>query len=339
MSAIARTIGGVFLRTSERVRAWRPAALEEQLARIATSAGGRVGAAALHLETGKTVSLNGAMRFPLASAVKIPVALQLLARVDRGELALDTMIAIEPHHVRPGAGIIARRFSIPGVAFSIRNLLELSLIVSDNTAADVILELAGGVAAVRDRLETIGAADISVDRSILRLLADVEGIEDVPTDRSLTPACWRELRAAVPLARRQAAERALLTDHRDTATPEAMTRLLDSICRGAALDSASTALFFDILGRCETGDDRLKAMLPPGTHVAHKTGTIEGPPGVGPRQPRVVSDVGIITLPGAAGRVAVAIFIAESPRDAQTQARVIAKMARKIYDSFPPAAQ
>jgi beta-lactamase class A len=192
---------------------------------------------------------------------------------------------------------------------------------------------------VRDRLQTIGATDISVDRSILQLLADAEGIEDLPTDCSVTPACWRGLRAAVPRARRQAAERALLTDLRDTATPGAMTRLLASIWQGAALGSAGTALLLDTLSRCETGDDRLKGMLPRGTHVAHKTGTIEGPPGVGPRQPRVVSDVGIIPLPGGAGHVAIAVFIAGSTRDAQTQARVIARIARRIYDSFPAGAK
>lgn len=338
MSVLARTIGDVFVRTGERVRALRPHALESELARIAASAGGLVGAAAVHLETGRAVSLNGAMRFPLASAIKIPVAVQFLARVDRGELALDTMAAIEPHHIRPGAGIIARRFRIPGVALSLRNLLELALIVSDNTAADMMLDLAGGAAVVRERMQALGVADISVDRTILQLLADAEGIQDVPQDQPLTPAYWRALRSAVLPERRHAAERALFADSRDTATPEAMTRLLAAIWQGAALGPGGTSLLLDILGRCETGDDRLKGMLPPGARVAHKTGTIEGPIGVGPRQPRVVNDVGIVELPGGA-HVAIAVFVVRSPRDAQAQARVIARIARKVYDCFLEAGQ
>jgi beta-lactamase class A len=333
MSVLARTIGDVFVRTGERVRALRPPALEAELARIAASAGGLVGAAAVHLESGRSVSLNGAMRFPLASALKIPVAVQFLARVDRGELALDTMAAIEPRHLRPGAGIIARRFRIPGVALSLRNLLELALIVSDNTAADMMLDLAGGAAVVRERMHALGVADISVDRTILQLLADAEGIEDVPHDHTLTPACWRALRSAVPPERRDAAGRALFTDSRDTATPEAMARLLAAIWRGTALGPGGTSLLLDVLGRCETGDDRLKGMLPPGTRVAHKTGTIEGPIGVGPRRPRVVNDVGIIALPGGA-HIAIAVFVVASPRDAQAQARVIARIARKVYDQL-----
>jgi beta-lactamase class A len=333
MSVLARAISDVFARTGERVRALRPHPIEQELANVAASVGGRVGAAALHLETGRAVSLNGGMRFPLASAVKIPIAVQLLSRVDRGELALETMVDVEPRHVRPGAGLIARRFRVPGVALSLRNLLELALIVSDNTAADMILELAGGVAAVGERLTALGVTDVSVDRTILKLLADAEGIQDVPHDQVLTPAYWRTLRIAVPPERRQAAERALLTDHRDTATPEAITKLLASIWEGSALSPGGTSLLLDMLGRCETGEDRLKGMLPPGTRVAHKTGTIEGPLGIGPRQPRVVNDVGIIELPGGA-HAAVAVFVAGSPRDGEAQARVIGRMARRVYDGF-----
>jgi beta-lactamase class A len=99
-----------------------------------------------------------------------------------------------------------------------------------------------------------------------------------------------------------------------------------------------TSLLLDILGRCETGDDRLKGMLPSGTQVAHKTGTIEGPIGVGARRPRVCNDVGIIELPGGA-HVALAVFVVRSPRDAQAQARVIAQIARKVHDSFSAADQ
>ena len=338
MSALARTIGDVFVRTSERVRALRPHALEMEVGRVAASAGGRVGVAAVHLGTGRTVSFNGSERFPLASAVKIPVAVEFLARADSGEVDLDAMAAIEPRHVRPGAGLIARQFCIPGVTLSLRNLLVLALTVSDNTAADMILDLAGGPASVSARMQALGIGDVSIARTILQLLADAEGIDLIPDDRTLTPACWRALKMAVPPDRRRAAERALFTDMRDTATPEAMTRLLAAICRGEALGPVSTSLLLEILGRCETGDDRLKGMLPPGTRVPHKTGTIEGPAGIGSRQPRVVNDVGLIELPGGV-HVAIAVFIAGSPRAASAQARVIAKIARKVYDSFQDTGQ
>jgi beta-lactamase class A len=332
-SALARAIGDIFVRSGDREEA-RQHALENELARIAESAGGHVGAAALHLESGRTVSFQGSVRCPLASTIKIPIALQLLARADRGEVALDTMIAIEPRHLRPGAGILARRFCIPGVALSVRNLLDLALVVSDNTAADLILDLAGGVPAVVEHLQTLGISDMSIDRTILQLLADVEGITDLPPDSGTSPEQWRTLKTMVPPERRHAAERALFSDVRDTATPDAMIQLLAAIWHATALGRGATSLLLDILARCETGEDRLKGLLPPGTRVAHKTGTIEGSTGRGARLPRVVNDVGIVDLPDGAGHIALAVFITASPRDAQAQARVIARIARKIYDSF-----
>ena len=324
--------------TPARVHRGDAGAVERQLARIAASARGRVGPAALHLETGRAVSSNGAARFPLASAVKIPLAVQLLTRVDRGELALDAMVGIEPRHLRPGAGRIARSLPIPA-ALSLRHLLELAVTVSDNTAADLLFELAGGAAAVRERQQALGVDDISVDRTILQLLADVDGVGELPPGEALTPACWRTLRAAVSPDRRLAAERALYADTRDTATPEAMTQLLAAIWRGRALSAAGTAHLLDILARCETGGDRLKGLLPPGARVAHKTGTIEGGPGRGSRFPRVMNDAGVIDLPDGAGHVAVAVFVAESPRAADVQARVIARIARAVYDACLAAGQ
>src|ERR1041384_8504999 len=65
--------------------------LEREMARLANVAGGRVGATAIHLETGRRVSLNGAERFPMASTVKVPIAVELLRRVDAGQVKLDQM--------------------------------------------------------------------------------------------------------------------------------------------------------------------------------------------------------------------------------------------------------
>src|SRR4051812_36072013 len=54
--------------------------VEERLERIAARGGGRVGVAAIHLETGRRISLHGGERFPMASVYKLPIALQLLHR-------------------------------------------------------------------------------------------------------------------------------------------------------------------------------------------------------------------------------------------------------------------
>ena len=97
--------------------------LEREIARLARGSGGVVGATAIHLQTGRRVSLNGADRFPMASTFKVPLAVQLLTRVDKGELKLDQMIAIKPSDLHPGSGTLADLFNKPGLALSVRNLM------------------------------------------------------------------------------------------------------------------------------------------------------------------------------------------------------------------------
>jgi beta-lactamase class A len=77
--------------------------------------------------------------------------------------------------------------------------------------------------------------------------------------------------------------------------------------------------------RCETGENRLKGLLPPQTAVAHKTGSL----GIG-----VANDVGIIDLPGGAGHVIVAAFVKESKGPVQRQELGIAQVARAVHDYF-----
>jgi beta-lactamase class A len=303
--------------------------LESRLARIGATAAGNVGIAALHLESGEGVSVNGAVRFPMASTMKVAIAWRLLELVDRGDVQLDNMISLTPRQVHPGAGLI-RRFHVPGIALSLHNLLELMLTVSDNTAADILFDLVGGGAAITERLHAVGHADISVDRPTIRVIADLCGVADLPDDVPCRRRRWKKLMAAVSHEQKREAERTFFRDPRDTATPDAMVRLLAAIGRGEALSANSTALLLNMMARCDTGADRLKGRLPPNVRIAHKTGTLEG----GPHALHVAADVGIIDLPGRSGRVAIAVFVTRSPRSARIQNRLIAKTARSVYDHF-----
>jgi len=74
--------------------------------------------------------------------------------------------------------------------------------------------------------------------------------------------------------------------------------------------------------RCATGTNRIRALLPPGTPVEHKTGTLSGLSG----------DVAFVTMPDGR-RIAMAIFA----RGGGNRPGVIATMARAIYDAFAPA--
>lgn len=298
--------------------------LEREIGRLAELAGGTVGVAAIHLETGREVYLNPGERFPMASTYKVPIAVQLLTRLDRGEVRLDSLIALESGHLHPGSGTLSNLFDDPGVILSVHNLLELMLLISDNSATDIVLDAAGGGEVVTRRVRELGIEGLRVDRPTVGLIADWLGVRDVPPSGKLPPERWRELVQAVSDTEREAAAAAFSADPRDTSTPEAMARLLEQVWRGEALSAKSAALLLDIMRRCQTGGGRIKGMLPPWIEVDHKTGTIGG----------TTNDVGIINLPDGTGHVVTVIFVKESKKEGSERERAIAHMARAIYDYF-----
>lgn len=300
------------------------ARLRETLASFEKVSGGRLGIAAIHLESGREVYLNRDERFPMASTFKVPVAVELLTRVDQGSLRLDSMVAVQAEDLHPGSGTLTDLFNQPGVALSVRNLLELMLLISDNSATDVMLRLAGGGEAVTGRMRALGLDGVRVDRPTSLLIADFVGASGLPENGQFTMADFRSRSQALSPEARAAAEKAFYQDARDTSTPDAMGKLLRKLWRREALSPASTELLLDIMRRCRTGPDRLKGMLPPGTEVMHKTGTIGG----------TANDVGIITLPQGAGHVVVAAFIKESTLPEPERVKAIAHASRAIHDYF-----
>jgi beta-lactamase class A len=300
------------------------ARLAREIERLADASGGVMGVGALHLESGRAVVLNGGQRFPMASSYKVPIAVQLLTRVDRGEIRLDSMIALRPGDIHPGSGMLSELLDDPGLALSLRNLLELMLLISDNSATDVVLRTAGGGTAVTRRMRELGADDIRVDRPTVALIADFVGVRGLSPDHDVTIGQYRAAARAVTPAGRDSAATAFDRDPRDTATPGAMLSLLATVWRGAALSPGSTALLLDIMTRSTTGAGRIRGVLPTDVDVAHKTGTIGG----------TTNDVGILTLPDDAGHVAAVLFVKESTRPVEERERAIAHVARAIYDYF-----
>jgi beta-lactamase class A len=297
--------------------------LEREIIRAAQSAGGTVGMIAIHIESGRRIAWKEKERFPMASTYKVPIAVQLLTRVDQKEIRLDQMIELKPNDLHPGSGVLTTLLKNPGVVLSVRNLLELMLLVSDNSATDLLLRLAGGPEAVTARMRALGIRDMEIHRPTVNLIADAEGY-NLPPETEWTPELFKKLYEATTPESRKAAAAKFEIDLRDTTTPEAMGVLLERICRKDLLRPDSGALLLDIMERCRTGEARLKGILPAGTLVAHKTGTIGGS----------TNDVGIITLPHDAGHIAIAVFVKSSEKEVVERERAIAQISRSVYDFF-----
>lgn len=320
---VALTVSGLPQTTRAQTTDSSLARLEREIGRLATIAGGTMGVAAVHLESGREVYLNRGVPFPMASSVKVAIATELLSRVDRNVLRLDSMITLQPTDLHPGSGTLTELFDDPGVSLSVRNLLELTLLISDNSATDIVLRLAGGGRSVTRRLQELGVQGMRVDRPTNRLIADWIGVS-FPDTIPMTMAQFQAASRMVTAEQRAAAATAFDSDPRDTATPEGMATLLATIWRGKALKPETTRLLLDIMTRSTTGTARIKGMLPPGLSLAHKTGTIGG----------TTNDVGILTLPEHAGHVVIVAMVKASPLPVETRERAIAQVSRAIYDYF-----
>jgi beta-lactamase class A len=282
-----------------------------------------VGVSALHFESGAWISFNARERFPMASTYKIPIAVQVLTLVDRREVSLDRLIEVKQKDLHPGSGILTACLNQPGLILSVRNLLELMLLVSDNSASDLLLRLAGGPQAVTARMTSLGLADLALTRPTVQLLADSAGYV-LPPEEEWAPEIFKKLYEGTTKESRKEAARRFQKDLRDTATPESMVFLLEKAFRGGVLSPETRAVLFGILERCQTGRNRIPGLLLPGTVVAHKTGTIAG----------TASDVGLITLPDQAGHVALAVYIKGSETEGAEKERTIAQISRSLYDFF-----
>jgi beta-lactamase class A len=170
---------------------------------------------------------------------------------------------------------------------SARSLMRRMLVHSDNHATDILLHDLGGPRALDAWLRQNGMTGLRVDRNIAQLLRDKRDL-------------W---------------------DHRDSSTPLAMVDLLRRIYRAELIKPESRNYLLDLMGQCQTGKNRIKALLP-GVPVEHKTGTLNG----------LTDDVGFITMPDG-HRIAVAIFA----RGGANRPRTIAEAARAIYDGFRSA--
>ncbi|MHA6722001.1 class A beta-lactamase [Sphingomonas sp. RS2018] len=299
-----------------------PPGLAERVSAAAQAPIGSVGVAAVDLDSGAALSVNVDRRFPMASAVKVAIAATWLDGVDRGRWSLRTMYPLD-EAMRVRSDGITDTLPHAGVALSGANLVELSLTVSDNTATDMLLKAVGGPAAVTRWLASKGIADQRVDRSIARLLIDVSGhtpdpaLADGPALATFMPVePWKSDDEKWPV------NAAFDADPRDSTTPAAMAQLLSGVWQGRLLKPASTRFLQDVMARCKTGTKRAKALLPPGTPWAHKTGTLPG----------ISNDVGVMTLPNG-HHVVLAVLSYGEPDAAKRDAR-IAEIGRIVFDGM-----
>ena len=212
--------------------------LDKALAALEARSGGRLGAAILDGATGKLVGHRGDESFALCSTFKFLAAAFVLHRVDRGEESLSRQIAYDKGALVTYSPVTEKH---AGEGMTVGALCEATMILSDNTAGNLLLDSFGGPAGLTAFVRSLGDRVTRLDRR------------------------EPELNVVPP------------GELRDTTTPSAMLGLMHKLLLGEALSTGSRDQLIAWLIGNKTGDKRLRAGVPQGWRVGDKTGT--GPAG------------------------------------------------------------
>jgi beta-lactamase class A len=277
--------------------------------------------------------LNGEQRFPMQSVWKLPLAIGVLDAVDRGAWKLDERVFVTTKDLSVYVQPMAKLVGPSGFETTIDDLLRRAIVDSDNAAADILLARLGGPTALQLALSRHAVLGIRIARDEKHLQSDINGLEWRP--EYVDPAEYGKAVAAVPEATRDQAFQAYLKDQRDTATPRAMTELLERISNAdppIGLSRSSLGRLWQFLNETRSFPDRLKAGVPDGLTIGHKTGTSGDWRGV----TAATNDVGIIV--GRVGDrfavISIAVFIAESRAPEKDRAELMANIAKAVIAKY-----
>jgi beta-lactamase class A len=302
--------------------------LQERLNNVGISAAqGNVGIGILDLNNGKSWFYNGKQRFPMQSVYKVPIAISVLKLVDEGKISLNQPIAITRSQFAVGWSPIIEEIKGDSAQFTVQNLLERSVGISDNTASDALVRLVGGTQQVNAILSSLKIRDVRVDRLEQQMQLESVGITKFQPELVDMQKFTQAVQKVPPDVQKAALDK-YLSDPRDTATPEGMVELLKKLHSNQLLSPNSTALLLKIMTDSPTGQKRLKAGLPKNWLIAHKTGTGLDVLGIA----TATNDVGIASSP-TGNHFALAVFIAGSKAPVEVREKLMSDIAKAVVDS------
>jgi beta-lactamase class A len=167
------------------------AQLRTRLESIATKLDGVLGYAVVDLTSNEVVAAHlQTQPFPTASTIKLAILYELLKQAEEGKLALDKPERLNRAQVVGGSGVLQH---LTGPILSLNDYAALMVILSDNTATNVVID-AVGMANVNARMKSFGLADMQLRRKMMDSAAVARGDENVASPLSLVKAIeliWR----------------------------------------------------------------------------------------------------------------------------------------------------
>jgi len=269
--------------------------LEASIQRTVRSINATWGIYVKSLETGEEIAIDADRRMETMSTIKIPLMVEAFEQIKAGKFKLaDTYTFVEADS-QPGTGTIQRLD--PGAVMTVKDLITMMIVVSDNTATEVLYRMVGGPDVVNARLDTLGLTN---------------------TRAMNVPSKWFPALRAAPTTEQFYRE----GKHPfGVSTPREMGRLLEMMERGTLVDKPSSDLMLRIM-RGQLYRTRIPRYVT-GYTIPHKTGDF---------LPYVGDDVGILEAPGKT--IIVSVFTGNHFGSGEALENAIALVAKDVADYF-----
>lgn len=271
------------------------ARLQANIERVTRSVNAKWGIYIKCVESGEEIAINADETMDTMSVIKIPLMAEVFRQIEAGKFALGDKIIVKESDKRPGTGVI--RSLDPGVSLTVKDLITLMIIVSDNTATDILFEKVGGVEPVNKLMQSYGLNTIKAT-----------GPSDV---------WFKALRAEPDLWKFHTEGK---TPY-GLSSPRDMGKLIEKISKGEAVSKQASEQMLQIM-RGQVYSSRLPKYVT-GFRVPHKTGDF---------LPYIGNDVGILESPNR--HVIVSVFTAHHNGIGPNLEDAIGRIAEQVANYF-----
>jgi len=269
--------------------------LQSSIERITASVNATWGIYVKSIETNEEVAIGADRQMETMSTIKIPLMIEVFEQIKAGKFKLTDKYTFDAADLRGGTGVI--RSLEPGAVLTVKDLITLMVIVSDNTATDVLYKMVGGPDAVNRRMEALG---LQKTRAQTLAAPWFEALRSA----SSTEAFYREGKHPFGLT-----------------TPREMGSILEKMERGLLVDKPSSELMLQIM-RGQLYRTRIPRYIT-GYRIPHKTGDF---------LPYVGDDVGMLEAPGKT--IIVSIFTGNHFGSGEMLENAIGLVAKEVADYF-----
>jgi beta-lactamase class A len=230
-SARRQTSGSTDPLNGAIVKAAKWAEMEKSVRKKASTFKGEIGLVIRDLDTGRVIEINPDTLFPAASMIKVPIMAACLRAADEGRLSLQDNLKLKKVDKVRGSGDMWRKR--PGSVFNVGQLIDLMITRSDNTAANMLIDLLG-FEYINQAFKEMGLEKTVLSRKMMDLHSRDLGVENYTTAREMADIIERMYRK-------------------------------DCVCSEVS-DKCMAIL------KSQKVNDRIPRLLPKTTVVAHKTG-------------------------------------------------------------------